>query len=310
MQRKVVIIGSGPAGLTAAIYTSRAGLSPLVLEGPAPGGQLLTTTEVENFPGFENGVSGPELMDAMRRQATRFGAECRFSSATAVDFASRPFKVELDGSETVQADSVIIATGATARYLGLPSETAMRGHGVSACAVCDGFFFRGKDVAVIGGGDTALEEACYLTRFANRVFLVHRRDQLRASKAMQQRIMANPKVSFVWNSVVDEVISDDEGKSVAGLLLRDVKSGSSSVLAVQGMFLGIGHAPATEIFKGQIDLDDQGYIRLSHHTSTSIEGVFACGDVADSRYRQATTAAGSGAAAAIDCERWLADQGE
>ncbi len=309
MARKVVIIGSGPAGLTAAIYASRAALSPLVLEGPSPGGQLLTTTLVENFPGFEEGVQGPELMEIMRRQAVRFGAECRFSSVTAVDFTVRPFRIEVDGSETVEADSVIIATGATARYLGLPSEIAMRGHGVSACATCDGFFFRGKEVAVIGGGDTALEEACYLTRFATKVYLVHRRHELRASKAMQKRVMANPKIEIVWDSVVLDVLSDD-GREVTGIALRNVVDETTRVLPVQGMFLGIGHAPATDIFRGSLELDDQGYIKLIHHTCTSVCGVFACGDVADSRYRQATTAAGSGAAAAIDCERWLADHGE
>lgn len=308
MSRKVVIVGSGPAGLTAAIYAARASLSPLVLEGPSPGGQLLTTTLVENFPGFEEGIQGPDLMDAMRRQAVRFGAECRFASVTSVDFSARPFKLQIDGSEMIEADSVIIATGATAKYLGLQSEYALRGHGVSACATCDGFFFRGKEVAVVGGGDTALEEACYLTRFATKVYLIHRRDQLRASKAMQKRIMANPKVQIIWNSVVRDVISDS-GTEVSGLLLENVADGGTSVLPVQGMFLGIGHAPATEVFKGQIDLDDQGYIKLRHHSLTSINGVFACGDVADSRYRQATTAAGSGAAAAIDCERWLADHG-
>lgn len=310
MKRKVVIIGSGPAGLTAAIYASRAGLSPLVLEGPSPGGQLLTTTDVENFPGFENGISGPDLMDTLRRQATRFGAECVFSTVTAVDFSDRPFKLQIDGGDWIESDSVIIATGATARYLGLPAETKMRGKGVSACAVCDAFFFRGRDVAVVGGGDTALEEACYLTRFASKVYLIHRRDELRASKAMQKRIMSNEKVEILWDTVVDDVISDDEDRSVTGLLIRNVKTGETRVLPVQGMFLGIGHAPATAVFKGQIDIDEQGYIRLDYHTYTSVEGVFACGDVADSRYRQATTAAGSGAAAAIDCERWLSDHGE
>lgn len=309
MARKVVIVGSGPAGLTAAIYASRAALSPLVLEGPSPGGQLLTTTLVENFPGFEDGIQGPELMEIMRRQAMRFGAECRFASVTAVDFSVRPFKLVVDGTEAVEADSVIIATGATARYLGLPSEIAMRGHGVSACATCDGFFFRGKEVAVVGGGDTALEEACYLTRFATKVHLIHRRDQLRGSKAMQKRVMTNPKIEIIWNSVVLEVLSDN-GLEVTGLVVQNVVENTTSVLPVQGMFLGIGHAPATEVFKDALELDEQGYIKLRNHTCTSVKGVFACGDVADSRYRQATTAAGSGAAAAIDCERWLADRGE
>jgi len=309
MARKIVIIGSGPAGLTAAIYAARAGLSPLVLEGPSPGGQLLTTTTIENFPGFENGVGGFELMDTIRRQAVKFGAECRVAAVTAVDFQSRPFRLTVDETELIEADSVIIATGATARYLGLPSEIAMRGHGVSACAVCDGFFFMGKEVAVVGGGDTALEEACHLTRFATKVYLVHRRDQLRASKAMQKRAHANEKIQFVWNSVVLEVISDN-GTDVAGLLLKNVVDGTHSVLPVQGMFLGIGHVPATGVFKDAIELDEEGYIKLKHHTGTSVQGVFACGDVADSRYRQATTAAGSGAAAAMDCERWLADRGE
>jgi thioredoxin reductase (NADPH) len=309
MRRKVVIIGSGPAGLTAAIYTARAGLEPLVLEGSSPGGQLLTTTLVENFPGFEDGVQGPDLMESLRRQACRFGTKCVFSSATAVDFSSRPFKVELDGSEIIETDSVIIATGATARYLGLPSEIALRGHGVSACATCDGFFFRGKEVAVVGGGDTALEEATYLTRFATKVFVIHRRDQLRGSVSLQQRAFENEKIEFVWNSVVHEVLSDN-GKDVTGLVINNVKTGQTSVLPVQGMFLGIGHSPVTEIFKGAIELDAEGYIKLARHTATSVDGVFACGDVADSRYRQASTAAGSGAAAAIDCERWLAEHGE
>lgn len=305
--REVVIIGSGPAGLTAAIYTARANLKPLVLEGIEPGGQLTTTTEVENFPGFPNGVVGPELMDMMRTQAIKFGAQCEFRSATAVDFSQRPFKIEIDAESVVSAKTVIIATGASARYLGLESEEHYRGRGVSACATCDGFFFKGKDLAVVGGGDTALEEATFLTHYANKVTIIHRRDQLRASRTMQERAEQNEKISFVWDSVVEEVLGDE--RAVTGLRLKNVKTGEESILAVQGLFLGIGHHPNTEIFNGQVEMDETGYILKKKFTQTNVEGVFACGDVADNRYRQAITAAGSGCQAALDVEKFLEANG-
>jgi thioredoxin reductase (NADPH) len=302
--RPVVIIGSGPAGLTAAIYTARAGLQPLVLEGVQPGGQLTQTTEVENFPGFPEGIQGPELMDRMREQATRFGAECVFATVTNVDFSRRPLRVEVDGGEWVEAATVILSTGASAQYLGLPSEQRLIGHGVSACATCDGFFFKGKEIAVVGGGDTALEEATFLTRFASKVTVIHRRDKLRGSKAMQERAMANPKIAFAWNQVVEEVLTET-GREVTGLRLKDTKTGEATVLPVQGLFLGIGHKPNTEVFAGHVELDAHGYAVQKRFTETSVAGVFACGDVVDTRYRQAITAAGSGCAAAIDAEKFL-----
>lgn len=306
--RDIVIIGSGAAGLTAAIYAARANRSPLVLEGIQPGGQLTTTTEVENFPGFPEGIQGPELMERMREQARRFGADLQFKGVTRVDFSARPFRIEVDGSETIEAGAVIIATGASAQYLGIESEQRLIGHGVSACATCDGFFFRDKAVAVVGGGDTAMEEATFLTRFASHVTVIHRRDTLRASMAMQERARKDPKISFLWNSVVEEVLTET-GKEVTGVRVRDVKTGETSTLDVQGLFLAIGHKPNTDLFRGQVALDDQGYVVLHRHTETSVPGVFAAGDVADRRYRQAITAAGMGCQAALDAQRFLEEHG-
>jgi len=306
--RNVVIIGSGPAGLTAAIYTGRALLNPIVFEGLQPGGQLTTTTEVENFPGFPEGVLGQELMDKMRQQAQKFGAETRFTSVKAVDFSAYPLKVITDDDEVIETKSVIIATGASAKYLGLESEQKLIGHGVSACATCDGFFFKGKEVAVIGGGDSAMEEAMFLTRFASKVTIVHRRDKFRASKVMVERAKANPNIAFLMDSVVVDVLTKT-GKEVTGIRVKNVKTGEESILPVEGVFLAIGHKPNTEIFKGQIELDEQGYIVLKRFTQTSVEGVFAAGDCVDKRYRQAITAAGMGCQAAIDCIRFLEEKG-
>lgn len=304
----VIIIGSGPAGYTAALYAARANLSVLLFRGLEAGGQLMITSEVENYPGFEDAILGPELMERMEKQARRFGAEMRDEDIVRVDTSERPFKVYPDGrDEPALGRAIIIATGASARWLGLESETRLRGRGVSACATCDGFFFKNKDLAVIGGGDTALEEALFLTKYASHVTVIHRRDSLRASKIMQERALKHPKISFIWDTTVEEVQGE---QAVEGLKLRNVKTGAVSTLAVQGVFIAIGHEPNTSIFKGLIDMDELGYIKPREHTMTNVPGIFAAGDVTDHRYRQAVTAAGDGCRAAIDAERWLESQGE
>lgn len=303
----VIIIGSGPAGLTAALYTGRANLKPIVFEGLQPGGQLTITTEVENYPGFEHGIMGPHLMDIMRKQAQRFGADCQYKIVEKVDFSSQPFKVYVDG-EVHLSKSVIIATGASAKLLGLPSESDFMGYGVSACATCDGFFFKDQRILVIGGGDTAMEEATYLTKFGKEVTIIHRRDEFRASKIMLDRAKKNPKLKFLTSTVLVEVLGENVNgkKCVIGALLKNVKTGKTFKQDAEGIFLGIGHKPNTEIFKGQIDMEETGYIKTSKvNTYTNISGVFACGDAQDHVYRQAVTAAGSGCMAAIDVERYL-----
>ena len=299
-----LIIGSGPAGYTAAIYAARADLKPVVYTGMQMGGQLTTTTEVDNFPGYPKGVTGPVMMEDLQHQAERFGTDVRFGIIDKVDFQQRPFKVTTDSGKIVEAETVIIATGATAQWLGLESEKTYNGHGVSACATCDGFFFRGMDVAVVGGGDTACEEASYLSKLCRKVYLIVRRDELRASKAMQHRVMNTANIEIIWNHITEEITGDN--RVVTGARLKNTKTGDSKEIDVQGFFVAIGHSPNTEIFKGQIDLDEQGYIKtVPGSTRTNIQGIFAAGDVQDHVYRQAVTAAGTGCMAAIEAERWL-----
>ncbi|OGW60226.1 MAG: thioredoxin-disulfide reductase [Nitrospirae bacterium RIFCSPLOW2_12_42_9] len=301
--RNVIIIGSGPAGLTAAIYASRADMKPLVIEGQQPGGQLTITTEVDNYPGFPDGINGPELVMDMHKQAERFGTEFISDVVTSVDLSKRPFVVRI-GDVSYKSKTLIISTGASAKWLGIESEKKLMGSGVSGCATCDGFFFKGKEVVVAGGGDTAVEEALFLTKFATKVSIIHRRDQLRASKIMQDRALKNEKISFIWDSVVDKILGEDVGH-VTGVRIKNVKSGSITDFHCNGVFIAIGHTPNTKIFEGLLELDEKGYIILKQRTYTSVEGVFAAGDVADPVYRQAVTAAGMGCMAAIDAERFL-----
>jgi thioredoxin reductase (NADPH) len=304
---KLVIIGSGPAGYTAAIYAARAMLQPVLIEGIQPGGQLTITTDVENYPGFAEAIQGPWLMEQMRAQAQHVGAELVQDHIVSVDFARRPFALQGDSGTSYTAQAVIICTGAQARWLGLPSEQKFQGYGVSACATCDGFFYRGKDVAVIGGGNSAVEEAIFLTNFARSVTVIHRRDSFRAEKILQQRLFANPKVKVIWNATLDEVVGSENPKGVSGIKLRDVKTGAVSELAVDGVFIAIGHAPATAMFKGQVEMSPSGYIvTAAKSAATNVPGVFAAGDVTDDTYRQAVTAAGMGCMAALDAERYLA----
>lgn len=307
---RVIIIGSGPAGLTAALYAARANLNPLVFEGIQPGGQLTITTDVENYPGFPEGILGPELMDLFRKQAHRFNARTVFQDVSRVDFRKRPFLIA-SGEIEYLADTVIISTGASAKWLGLESEKTFMGHGVSACATCDGFFFKGLEVVVVGGGDTAMEEANFLTKFATKVTIIHRREKLRASKIMQERALKNPKIAFIWDSSVEEILGTMEGekKIVHGVRLLNHRTGEHSIYRTDGVFIGIGHQPNTSVFQGQLELDGNGYIKVQPgSTRTSIPGIFAAGDVADAIYRQAITAAGTGCMAAIDAERFLEGQ--
>jgi len=304
MTEQTIIIGSGPAGLTAAVYAARAGMEPLVIEGLAAGGQLMLTTEVENYPGFPDGVLGPEMIDLFRKQAERFGTRFVSSDVTRVDLSSRPFRVWVDSDE-YSAETVIVSTGASAQWIGVPGEEKLRGHGVSSCATCDGFFFKEREIVVVGGGDSAMEEALFLTRFASRVTVVHRRDEFRASKIMADRVLHHPKITVRWNTVVDSILGDG---SVTGVRLRDTITGAVSDLAVEGVFVAIGHTPNTALFTGQLDLDARGYLLTFKGTASSVPGVFGAGDVVDSTYRQAITAAGMGCQAAMDAERWLEAQ--
>ena len=305
MKRKVIIIGSGPAGLTAAIYCARANLNPLVFEGNQPGGQLTITTDVENYPGFPDGIMGPEMMDLFRKQAQRFDAKTHFLTVDEVDFSERPFKV-IVGEDTYLTESVIISTGASAQLLGLESEKKLMGYGVSACATCDGFFFKEKKVLIVGGGDSAMEEATFLTKFASSVSIVHRRDEFRASKIMQERALNNSKIDVIWNSSIEEMLGDPGDKGLTGVILKNTVSGKTSEMACDGVFIAIGHTPNSQLFKGKLDLDDKGYILTgAKNTKTSVPGVFASGDIQDTVYRQAITAAGSGCMAALDAEHFL-----
>jgi thioredoxin reductase (NADPH) len=306
MHKKVIVIGSGPAGLTAAVYAARANLEPLVFEGSQPGGQLTITTDVENFPGFPDGIMGPDLMDHMRKQAVRFGAKCEYKTVTKTDFSNSPFKVWVKDEEYT-AETIIISTGASARLLGLESEKELMGYGVSACATCDGFFFKEKEVMVVGGGDSAAEEAIFLTKFASKVTIVHRRDELRASKIMRERVLNNDNIDIMWNSAVENIHGTKE-TGVTGVKIKDTLSGEMRDVNCDGIFMAIGHVPNTGVFKGQIDLDGKGYINTQPDTTnTNVSGVFACGDVQDQVYRQAITAAGTGCMSAMDAERWLED---
>ena len=300
--RNVVIIGSGPAGLTAAIYAARANLAPMLVEGWQSGGQLTTTTEVENFPGFAKGIMGPDLMKEMRAQAERFGTDFLTGDVSSVEFGTRPLKITVDHERTIEARTVIIATGASAIQIGLKNEARLTGHGVSTCATCDGFFFRGKELVVVGGGDSAMEEANFLTKFATKVYVVHRRDKLRASKIMQDRAFKNDKISFIWNTIVEDILGED---TVSGVRLNNLVMGTTTTLPASVVFVAIGHRPNTALFAGQLDMDAKGYIVTKHGTTTSVPGVFAAGDVQDSIYRQAITAAGTGCMASIDAEKFL-----
>ncbi|MGH7259609.1 MAG: thioredoxin-disulfide reductase [Nitrospiraceae bacterium] len=306
MTRHVVIIGSGPAGLTAAIYAARANLSPLIIEGLQAGGQLTTTTEVENYPGFSHAIMGPELMKEMRGQAERFGTTFLQGDVTRVELTKKPFKIVIEDEQPVETKTLIIATGASAIHLGLKNESRLMGHGVSTCATCDGYFFRGKPLVVVGGGDSAMEESNFLTKFATNVYVVHRRDKLRASKIMQDRAIKNEKISFVWNSAVEDILGD---QVVTGVRVKNLVTGKSSELPCAGVFVAIGHRPNTDLFKSQVEIDAKGYILTKNGTATNVPGVFAAGDVQDSKYRQAVTAAGSGCMAAMDAERYLENQG-
>lgn len=306
---KCLIIGSGPAGYTAAIYASRAELKPIVYEGLQPGGQLTTTTEVDNFPGYPEGTDGTSMMEEFKKQAMRFSADVRFGMITDVDFSERPFKATTDDGKVIIAETIIIATGATAKWLGIESETEYNGYGVSACATCDGFFYKGKDVAIVGGGDTAAEEATYLAKLCNKVYLIHRRDELRASKTMQKKVFDTPNIEVLWNHIPKEILGKTEGfsKAVTGATLTNVQTGKDKNIEVDGFFVAIGHSPNTELFKGKLDMYETGYLKTApDSTKTNVEGVFACGDVQDHIYRQAVTAAGSGCMAAIEAERFLA----